>query len=685
MPAFAPPPTRLQPLEETRFGRAVSDPYRWLEDEGSAEVQAWMAAQDRAAREVLRALPARPALLRRFQELYRVEATGTPVVRGGRLFYGRTHPQLEKGVVHWRAGPDAPEQVLLDPNAWSEDGTVSLGVWVPSRDGRKVVFAERPNAADEATLYVLDVDSGRRSAVDVIAGAKYASPSWMPDSSGFVYAWLPVDPAIPVAERPGTCELRLHQLGQAPAQDERLYGPTGDPGTFLSGGVSFDGHTLLVSVARGWSENDVYVRRLGEADGWRQLVAGHAATYEVEALGDTLYVLTDEGAPRRRVFAVEAAHLERERWRELIPEHPSATREHLALVGGHLALASLDHAASVLELYALDGRRVREVPLPGPGTAGALSGTPDRAEAYFSFSSFVDPPVVFRLAVPDGEPRPWATVDLPLHPERYQVRQVWYPSKDGTPISMFIVAARNVRLDGDNPTLLTGYGGFAIAMRSAFSSFIYPWLEAGGVFAVPHLRGGGEYGKRWHDEGKGALKQHVFDDFHAAAEHLIAQGWTRPGRLAIRGGSNGGLLVGVAMTQRPELFKAVVCAVPLLDMLRYHRFGSGRTWVPEYGDPEDPRDFAVLADYSPYHHLTRGAPLPALLVMSSDHDDRVDPLHARKFVARVQALAGAPVALLRIEAHAGHGGADLVSEAVEASADQLAFLMATLGMDANSK
>ncbi len=674
-----PPPTRTQLITDTLHGTAFKDAYRWLEDEQAPEVQAWMKAQDDFARARLAELPLRDTLTRRYTELYYLDAIGVPVKRGGRVFYARTHKDKEKAIVYWRQG-EGEEHVLLDPNAWSRDNTVSLGTWVPSWDGKRVVFAEKPNAADEATLYVLDVESGERLKGEVITGAKYASPTWLPDSSGFIYEWLSTDPKIPTSERPGYCEVRQHALGQDPATDPVLHPRTGDAKTFLGAGLSRDGHWLFVSITRGWNENDLYFKRVGKDAQWRPLVQGKDAKYSVEAWKDIFYVFTDEGAPHKRVFRVDPARPERKQWKELIPEDALAARESMTIVGGHLAIASLERAVSQIDLYSLTGEATHRVELPGLGTATNLVGLEDDDEAYFSFSSFVMPRQTFKVSVQTGEATLWAKVSVPVDTTRFEVRQVTYPSKDGTPISMFIVAAKDVKLDGHNPVLLYGYGGFDVSLTSAFTGFIFPWLEAGGVYAVPNLRGGGEYGKAWHDAGKGAHKQNVFDDFAAAAEYLVQEKWTEPGRLGIRGGSNGGLLVGAAMTQRPELFGAVICAVPLLDMVRYPLYGSGKTWVPEYGDPLVPEEFQTLYAYSPYHHVQDGAKYPPLLMMSADHDDRVDPFHARKFIGRVQAVNGTHgLAWLRIERNAGHGGADQVAKAIESSVDQVAFLMKVLG------
>ncbi len=685
-PKPAVPSTRTQVVKETLHGVAVADPYRWLEEEKAPEVQAWMQAQDKWARDHLAGLQGRDALKARFTELYYLDAVGIPYKRGGRYFYTRQRKDKEKVIVNWRASARAEEKVLLDPNTWSTDNTVSLGVWVPSWDGKKVVFAEKPNAADESTLYVLDVDTGERSKVDVIPGGKYASPSWAPDSRSFVYEWLPTDPKIPVSERPGYCEVRRHVLGQDPAKDEQLHPRTGDPKTFIGGSISRDGKWLFVSIMRGWNENDVFFKRAGKDKEWRLLVKGKDAKYGVDVWKDAFYVFTDEGAPNKRVFKVNPARPERAAWRELIPEDKEAARESAVIVGGHLSIASLKKAVSQVEVFTLDGKKVRSVELPGLGTASNLVGLEDDDEVYYAFSSFVLPRQTFKASVRSGKSELWAKVEVPVDPSRYEVRQVTYPSKDGTPISMFIVGPKDLKLDGNNPTLLYGYGGFDVSLTSAFTSFIYPWLEAGGIYAVPNLRGGGEYGKAWHDAGKGAKKQNVFDDFAGAAEYLIKEKYTSPARLGIRGGSNGGLLVGVAMTQRPELFGAVICAVPLLDMVRYHLYGSGKTWIPEYGDPEKPEELRVLEAYSPYHHVKERGAYPPLLMMSADHDDRVDPFHARKFTAQVQAATkGEGVAWLRIEMNSGHGGADQVAKSIETSTDQLAFLMHTLGLAAPAK
>jgi prolyl oligopeptidase len=694
------PSTRADSLVDTVHGVAIPDPYRWIEDEKSSEVQAWMKVQDAYARKHLQALPGRDVLARRLEQLLYVDSLGAPVMRvlsgarapsgNRRFFYLRTHADREKAILYVRDGEDGKERALLDPNAWSQDQTVSLGRWFPSWDGRKVVFQRKPNAADEATLHVVDVDSGAWSTVDVIEGGKYADPSWTPDSKGFFYEWLPTDSSVPIHERPGHTEIRFHRLGTDPKTDAQVHPKTGDPKTFLGQQLSRDGKYLFVYVIRGWSENDVYLKRLvpnaaptpaDSGKGFQLLASGHDARYSISAWRDQFYILTDEGAPRQRVFKVSAAKPERKNWKEIVPEDAEASLDGLNVVGGHLSLAYLKGAATELRVATLDGKFVRHIQLPSIGSATNAIGLEDHDDAYLQFSSFTVPEQVYRTSIKTGKTALWAKVELPIDPTPYAVEQVWYPSRDGTKVSMFLVHRRDLKKDGSHPVLLNGYGGFNVSMTPSFKSSLYPWLEAGGVYAMPNLRGGGEYGKRWHDDGRLGKKQNVFDDFIAAAEFLVRERYARPERIAISGGSNGGLLVGAAMVQRPELFGAVVCAVPLLDMVRYHLFGSGRTWIPEYGSAEDAAQFAFIHAYSPYHHVKPGAKYPAVLLLSADHDDRVDPMHARKFAAAVQsATASSAPVMIRIERNAGHGGADRVRQAIELYADQFAFLFERFGM-----
>ncbi|HUH05402.1 MAG TPA: prolyl oligopeptidase family serine peptidase [Kofleriaceae bacterium] len=680
MTSEAPPPTRRGDDADLLHGERIEDPYRWLEDAAAPDVRAWMDAQDAHARRSIAALPEREQLLAGFRRLFYYDAVSSPERRGTRYFYTRKHHDREKNVVYVRDGA-AEERVLFDPNTLSEDGTVSLGVWVPSHDGRLVAYALRANNADAATLHVRDVDAGTDLPDDVIAGAKYAHPSWLPDGSGFYYTRLPDDPAIAIADLPGHAEVCFHAIGTAASADRVVHPATGNAESFIHGEVSRDGRLLVVSIQHGWSSTDVYVAERERADDvFAPLVAGFDALYEVIAHGDALYIHTNEGAPRYRVMRAALDALHHDAWTELIAED-EATLESVRVVGGYLVCRYLRDARSELHVRGLEGQPVRQIDLPDLGTVTELTGEPDGAEIFYAFTSFTDPGKIFRLELPGGAPERWATVELDVDTSNIVCDQVRFRSRDGTEVPMFIIHRRDLTpANGPRPTILYGYGGFNVSLTPAFSPRPLPWLERGGVYAIPNLRGGGEYGEAWHRAGMLANKQNVFDDFIAAAEHLIASGWTTPDRLAIHGGSNGGLLVGAAMTQRPELFRAVVCAVPLLDMLRYHLFGSGRTWIPEYGSADDDDLYPVLRAYSPQQAVTESTAYPALLMLAADSDDRVDPMHARKFVAAIRHATTSPhPVLLRIERNAGHGGADMVKQMVEQAADTYAFLFDQLG------
>ena len=676
------PATRVVDAADLMHGVSVSDPYRWLEDVKSPEVKSWMDAQDHYARERLAKLPGHEALAQRLRELFYVDSISAPAHRGKRYFYSRRHADREKAVIYWKEGEHGEEHVLLDPNTMSKDGSTSVGTWAPSWDGKRVAYALHVNNADEATLYVKEVATGQISEVDVIQGAKYAAPQWTPSGDGFYYAYLPTDAKIPVSERPGYTEIRYHQLGTPQSADPLLHERTGDPKTFLNVSLSRDGRWLFAYIRHGWNATDVYYRDLHHAEpAWKPFVVGQPAQFSVIPWKEHFYVITNQGAPRWHVYRTETGHPDREHWREIVPEDKSAVLDNAQVIGGHLVLTYLKNAASALEIRTLEGKPVRAVPLPGIGATTGMVGNPDEDDAYFAFTSFTTPPRIYHTSVKSGETALWSEVKVPVDPSPYTVEQVWYPSKDGTKVSMFIVRRKDLPRDGSTPFLLYGYGGFNLSMTPAFASSIYPWLEAGGGYAVANLRGGGEYGEEWHQAGMLARKQNVFDDYISAAEYLVHEGYTKPERLAIRGGSNGGLLVGAAVTQRPDLFRAAICAVPLLDMVRYHLFGSGRTWIPEYGTAEDAAQFKAIYAYSPYHHVKPGTHYPALLMLSADSDDRVDPMHARKMVARLQAANAGPHPIwMRIEKNAGHGGADMVRQAVEQNADQYAFLMRELGM-----
>ena len=677
------PTTRTVDVADTVHGQKLSDPYRWLEDASSPEVQAWMTAQDDYARAQLAKSTHRDELAARLKQLFYFDAIGAPIHRKGRYFYTRKHVDKEKMIVYWKQGETGAEKVLFDPNQWSTDGSKGLGAWSPSWDGRYVAYGVKEHNSDEQVTHVFDVTTGK-DLPDVIEGTKYAFASWAPDNRSFYYTWVPpVSDKVTVAQRPGFAEVRYHRLGAPVTGDAIVHPATGSAETFIGGRVSRDGHWMIVSIMHGWNSSDIYLKDLRRSPGaiphdskWITLVSGVEALFDVEVWRDQFYITTNDGAPRKRVFKVDPAHLERAAWKEIVKEG-DATLEHTSIVGEHLVLTYLRNAASELEVRDLSGKLVRKVDLPPLGTAGGIAGLPDEDTGYIGYTSFTEPQVIYKTSIKSGKTAEWTRIKLPIDTAQLAVEQVFYPSKDGTRISMFILHKKGAERTGANPTILTGYGGFNISMTPGFAGARAMWLERGGVYAIPNLRGGGEYGESWHRAGKLLNKQNVFDDFIAAAEYLIAERWTSREHLAISGGSNGGLLVGAALTQRPDLYRAVICAVPLLDMVRFHLFGSGKTWVPEYGSAEDPAQFKAIYQYSPYRIAVDAGhrAYPAVLFDSADHDDRVDPMHARKLAALLQAsqTGDAPI-LLRIERNSGHGGADLVKQQVERAADQMAFL-----------
>ncbi len=660
-------------------GVKLPDPYRWLEDGSDARVVAWAHEEDAFARGILAKLPGRDALAARFKELFYIESVGTPTHRGGRWFVARRDAGKEKFVVVWREGKDGADRVLLDPTTWSADGSAALGLWVVSWDGKHVAYTVKENNSDEATLYVLDVATGKKSEVDVIPGARYGRPAWTPKGDGFYYVWIPPKGTVPVAERPGYAELRYHPLGADPAKDRVVHERTGNAKTFLNGELSHDGRWLVATIEHGWTRADVEVMDLAsKAPAWRALVTGRDARYTVDVDRGRFYVHTNDGAPRYRVFEVDPAHPGREAWKEVVPERADATLESAGILGHHLVLSYLKDVVSHVEVRTLDGKLVRELSLPTLGSLGGFSGETDDDLAYYSFQSFTYPTEIFETRISSGETTSHYRLKAPVDPSKYDVEQRFATSKDGTRVPFFVVAPKGMVRDGSTPTILNGYGGFQVAETPYFATSLFPWLEQGGAWVVANLRGGSEYGEEWHRHGMRREKQNVFDDYFAIAEELVRLKVTSPRRLAALGGSNGGLLVGAAITQRPDLFRVALCGVPLLDMVRYHLFGSGKTWVEEYGSADDADDFKAILAYSPYHRVTQGTAYPATLLLSADSDDRVDPLHARKFAALLQhASTGGPV-LLRVEAHSGHGGADLVKANVERLADEYAFALAQM-------
>jgi prolyl oligopeptidase len=671
------PPTRTTDTVDTLHGVRVADPYRWLEDGASPEVQSWVKAESAFTRAWLDRLPEHDALKQRFRELFDIERMGPPLRRGQRYFWSQKAVGQEKDAVRFRTGKQGEAKTLLDPNTWSADGSVSLGSYSVSWDGKLVSYQVKKNNSDEAVLEVLDVASGKKLP-EVIAGAKYAHPAWNQKSTGFYYVKVPpLGGAVSVADRPGLAEARFHQLGDDPAHDRLVREATHDPKTFQAIDASRDGRFLFAYVQHGWVSTDVYFQDLVRKPGvWQTLVAGTGDLYEVQSYGGMLYAVTNRQAPHYRVFRIDPTHAASQAdWVEIVPERPDATIDHWSIVGRRLSIVTIRDAVQYLEVRELDGKLAYDVKLPEPGTVSALIGNEDDDEAYLRSESFTKPPEIHEISVRTGKTTLRYQTHVPADASRFATEQAFATSKDGTRVPYFLLRDRARQLDGTAPALLYGYGGFSVSLTPGFMTSAIPWLERGGVFVIANLRGGAEYGEDWHRAGMRHQKQHVFDDFIAVAEALIARRATRADRLVIRGDSNGGLLVGAALTERPDLFRVALCGVPLLDMLRYHLFGSGKTWIEEYGSADDAEDFRTLYAYSPYHHVTPGVAYPSVLLLSADSDDRVDPMHARKFAAMLQARSSGGPVLLRIQEHAGHGGADKIQSLVEERADAYAFAL----------
>ena len=681
--AEAPPQTRRETVVETLHGVSVADPYRWLEAGDAPEVSAWTETQGRYTRERLEAVPGRDAIRRRLATLFAIGAISPPSPHRGRCFYQKRTGAQEQPVLYVRDGRDAEDRVLLDPAALSGDGATALDWFYPSPDGSLVAYGLSEGGSEQSTLRIRDVVRGA-DLPDVIPYTRACSLEWLPDAAGFVYTRYPEPGTVPEGEENYHRRVHAHRLGADWRIDPLLFGEGREAEDWPQVHLSPDGRWLAVSVSKGWTRTDVYLQDRRSGAGFVTVVEGLDALFGVTLRDDRLYLHTNLDAPRYRLLAAHPERPERGSWQELIAEGPQVL-EVAAVVGEHILAQWLHDASSRLTLHDLSGRRIAELELPLLGSVAGIEGEWDGAEAFFGFSSFTLPPAVYRVELATARVELWQRVETQLDPSAFVVRLERCRSRDGTAISMFLVHRADRPADGRGPGVLTGYGGFGVSHTPAFGRGLILFLERGGLYAVAHLRGGGEYGEAWHRAGMLDRKQNVFDDFVAAAEHLLASRLVASERLAILGGSNGGLLVGAALTQRLELFRAVVCQVPLLDMIRYHRFRIARLWIPEYGSPDDPAAFRWLFAYSPYHRVVDGAAYPAVLLTTGESDSRVDPMHARKMAARLQAASssGRPV-LLRVETRAGHGQGKPLSKALDEWTDVWTFVCSELGMDASS-
>ncbi len=677
------PEARRGEVVDVFHGTEVPDPYRWLEDPDSEETRAWIDAENTLTRDWLDAVDERAWLRQRLEEVWNYERVGRPRQEGGRTFYTRNDGLQSHSVLYWAAALDAEPQVLLDPNLLSEDGTVSLGGWAVSEDGRTLAYATSDGGSDWRTVHFRSVDTGEELE-DELSWVKFSSLSWSADGSGLYYSRYP-EPADPLEQVNLDQQLYLHVLGTPQSEDRLIYARPDEPTWGFRGQVTDDGGLLVISVSEGTEEkNRVYVQDLTVADApVVPLLDDRDAGYRFLArTGTTLWFNTNLDAPRGRVIAIDQEHPGREHWREVVPQGEHVL-EDVDVVGGRLLLTTITDAHNRVEVRDLEGLPIGQVELPGLGSAHGFDGEVDASEVFFSFTGFTDPASVYRYDVAEGVTELWRRPAVDFDPEDFETRQVFYESRDGTRVPMFVTHKRGLVLDGSHPTLLYGYGGFNVSLTPWYSSANLVWMELGGVYALPNLRGGGEYGEEWHEAGTLLEKQNVFDDFIAAGEWLVAEGYTRPDRLAIRGGSNGGLLVGACLLQRPELFGAALPEVGVLDMLRYHLFTIGWAWASDYGTVDDsPEMFQALLAYSPVHNARQGGRYPSTMIVTADHDDRVVPAHSFKFAAALQhAQAGPEPVLIRVETRAGHGAGKSTEMRLDEYADKWAFLVEALGVE----
>jgi len=687
------PTSRTVDQYDDYHGTVVADPYRWLEDVDSPETRAWIAAQNAASESYLAGLPARELLRRRLAELWNYPRRQAPVQRGGRYFQLRNTGLQNQDVLTVAESLEAEARVLLDPNELAPDGTTAIASWSVSEDGRHLAYGLSAAGSDWVTWHVRDVAT-RQDLPDVVQWSKFSSAVWRTDGAGFYYGYYSPQPEHTLQNVNDSQQLYLHRLGEPQTLDRLVYERPDHPDWLFEPVVSDDGHYLVLHVQHGSAaRNRLFYQDLAAGGEMVELIAELEAQYSFLGNdGSRFYLYTNHGAPRGKVIALDVSRTAGAALAplETLIEEDADTLEHVLMVHDQFVALYLHDAYHQVRLFERDGRPAGVVVLPGIGSLHqqelpSLTGRRADAELFYSFQSFTAPPAVYRYDFASRQSQPLfaAPVDFDFAP--YLTRQVFAASRDGTRVPMFLVHRRHLALDGSHPCLLFGYGGFNVALTPEFAVDRLAWLEAGGVLAVANLRGGGEYGEEWHLAGALSHKQNVFDDFIACAEHLIASGLTSAPKLAIQGRSNGGLLVGACLTQRPELFGAALPGVGVMDMLRFHKFTIGWAWVSDFGSPDDPEQFKVLRAYSPLHNLRPGTSYPATLVTTADHDDRVVPGHSFKFAATLQAAqAGSAPVLIRIQAEAGHGAGKPTAIEIAERADILAFLVANLGLAAGA-
>jgi prolyl oligopeptidase len=693
----APPVAEPKPVADIFHGTRVIDSYRWLEKSDLPATEKWVSEENAYTRALLDPLPMRSAIQKRLTELLSIGMVTPPIIAGRHYFYTKRDGTQNQPVLYVRDELNGSDRVLVDANQLAADGTIALDWFQPSYNGKYVAYGTSPSGSEMSTLHVVETKTGTELP-DTIERTRAASIAWLHDNSGFYYTRYPKKGDVPAGQEMYNRHVFFHLLGSPVDSDDPIFGEGRDPEDWPSISLSNEGRWLVINVSEGWTKSELYLMDLKSEKAPIRLTTGKNFLYNADVYDGKVYITTNEDAPRYHLFVTNAGDFDREAWKEIIPQ-TDAVLQGAAVFGGKLFAQYEQNATSQLSLFDLDGKSIGELPLPGIGTVFAATGKWDRDEAFYGFQSFTVPPSIYRLDLKAIKAKLngkidamafgfalWTKVDAPyIDPSVYDVSQEWFHSKDGTRVPMFIVHKKGLQKNGKNPTLVTAYGGFNVSLTPSFSRTAYLWMEHGGIYAVANLRGGAEFGEDWHRAGMLDKKQNVFDDMIAAAEHLISQKYTDKRHLAIQGGSNGGLLMGAMITQRPDLFRAVVCQVPLLDMLHYQDFQIAKLWIAEYGTSENPEQFKWLYAYSPYHHVKAGVEYPAILFMTADTDTRVDPMHAKKMTALMQAEASNGMSktrpiLLRIESKAGHGAGKPVTKQIEEGTDVYSFLFWQLGV-----
>jgi len=678
----APPKTTVNEVKELLHGTEIVDSYRWLEDQNSAETRAWIDAQNAYTDSLIAKFPGRDAVRQQVSAFIRTDAMSAPIVRGGRYFLSKRSADQDQLALYVRNGMGGKDELLVDPLPLSPKHTVTVGIQSITEDGKLMAYYTREGGADETTPHLMDIDT-RKELPDVFPRARYSGFAILNDKSGIYYTRQ-------TAEGP---RVYFHKMGADAAADAEIFGKGYGPEKIISSSVTEDNHYLLITVSYGSAADrtELYLKDLRTNGQLVTVVKDFPAVFFGQIAADHMYVRTNWKAPKWRILEIDlknpAMLADKEKWREIVPQSSDAVLDGFSLVGGKLTITTNENVVPHTKILDTNGKLVRELPSPTLGSISGLFGRWSSNETFYFFNSYNMPGTIYRYDVATGKQTVWFAPRIPFDSAKYEVKQVWYASKDGTRIPMFLAHAKGIKLDGSNPALLTGYGGFNLSSTPGFNAFAADWMANGGVYAVANLRGGGEFGEEWHHAGMLEKKQNVFDDFIAAAEWLIKNKYTSSSKLAIRGTSNGGLLVGAALTQRPDLYAAVICGYPLLDMLRYQNFLVARYWVPEYGSAENADQFKYIYAYSPYQHVKAGIKYPSVLLISGDSDTRVAPLHARKMTALLQASQAAadhPI-LLHYDTAAGHSGGTPAGKQVENTTDELSYLFWQLGVSIPAK